>query len=71
MPLKVSEGEFFGRKYAIHEVKCTTEDIQKAWNNTFSELSNRVYQIDGRPAFERYSEEIISNPICKIYVPIK
>ncbi|WNS77798.1 GyrI-like domain-containing protein [Domibacillus sp. DTU_2020_1001157_1_SI_ALB_TIR_016] len=71
MPLKVNEGEFFGGKYAIHEVKCTTEDIQKAWNNTFSELSNRSYQIDGRPGFERYIKKIISNSICEICVPIK
>ncbi|WP_311316154.1 GyrI-like domain-containing protein [Domibacillus indicus] len=71
LPLKVSEDEFSGGKYAIHEVKHTAEDIQKAWTNIFSELSNGGYPIDDQPAFERYSREMLSNHICEIYVPIK
>lgn len=67
----VCENQFFGGKYAVCTVKHTAEDIQKAWREIFSYLSNCGYQIDEGPIFERYTGEMISNHFCEICVPIK
>ncbi|WCN39636.1 AraC family transcriptional regulator [Aneurinibacillus uraniidurans] len=66
----VDEREIFGGKYAIFKVKHTAEDIQKAWSEIFSELINYGYQIDARPIFERYMEEMVCDNYCEICVPI-
>lgn len=67
----VEESEFSGGKYAIFKVKHTAEDIQKAWSEIFSMLPNSGFQIDDRPIFERYIEEMVSNHYCEICIPIK
>ncbi|MGZ9586583.1 AraC family transcriptional regulator [Paenibacillus marinisediminis] len=67
----VSEGELLGGKYAIFKVKHTAKDIQNAWSEILSELSNCGYQIDDRPIFERYIGELVANHYCEICVPIK
>ncbi|MED4730903.1 GyrI-like domain-containing protein [Aneurinibacillus migulanus] len=67
----VDESELFGGKYAIFKVKHSAEDIQKAWDEIFSKLSNCGYQIEDRPIFERYIGEMVSNNYCEICVPIK
>lgn len=67
----VGESKLFGGKYAIFKVKHTAEDIQKAWSEIFSALSNYGYQIDARPIFERYIGEMVRDHYCEICVPIK
>ena len=67
----VEESELVGGKYAIFKVEHTAEDIQKAWSEIFSMLQNSDFQIDDRPIFERYIDEMVSNHFCEICVPIK
>ena len=67
----VDESELSGGKYAIYKVKHTAEDIQKAWGEIFSELSNCGYQINDQPIIERYIGEMTPNSYCEICVPIK
>ncbi|MGG3574074.1 GyrI-like domain-containing protein [Bacillus gobiensis] len=67
----VSESELPGGKYAIYKVKHTAEDIQKAWTEIFSELLNRGYQIDTKPIFERYIDDMVYSDCCEICVPVK
>lgn len=67
----IREQELSGGKYLIHEVKHTAEDIQKAYADIFSTLQDNGYQIDNKPIFERYVDDIVNNPYCEICVPIK
>lgn len=67
----INDGHLFGGKYAIYTVKHTAADVQKAWGEIFAKLAHAGYQIDGRPIFERYSEEMVANHYCEICVPIK
>ncbi|WP_041100433.1 AraC family transcriptional regulator [Bacillus badius] len=67
----VAESELPGGKYAIYQVKHTAKAIQQAWGAIFADLSNRGYQIDRRPMFERYREQMLSNHNCEICVPLK
>ncbi|ALC84319.1 MULTISPECIES: AraC family transcriptional regulator [Bacillus] len=67
----VSESELPGGKYAIYKVKHTAEDIQKAWTEIFSELLNSGYQIDTKPIFERYIDDMVYSDYCEICVPVK
>ncbi|MBO1513913.1 AraC family transcriptional regulator [Metabacillus bambusae] len=62
--------ELSGGKYLIYEVKHTAEDIQKAYAYIFSSLQNNGYQIDNKPIFERYTDDMINNPSCEICVPV-
>lgn len=67
----INEGHLSGGKYAVYTVKHTAEDVQKAWGEIFAKLAHDGYQIDDRPIFERYSEEMVANHYCEICVPIK
>ena len=62
-----------GGKYAVYKVKHTAEDIGKAWNDLFSAwLPESGYQVDDRPIFERYINNIDNNEITsEICIPVK
>jgi len=67
----VEEGELIGGKYATAKVKHTAEDIHHAWGEIFPILLSSGYQIDARPAYERYIEEMLLEHFCEICVPVK
>ncbi|NCG68295.1 DNA gyrase inhibitor [Bacillus coagulans] len=67
----IYEGELSGGKYLLYEVKHTAEDIQKAYADIFPSLQSNGYQIDNKPILEKYTGDMINNPYCEIYVPIK
>lgn len=67
----VFEGEISGGKHLIYEVKHTAEDIQEAYSNIFSSLQSNEYQLDNKPIMEKYNGDMINNPYCEIWVPIK
>ena len=72
----INNGRLPGGKYAMLRVDHTSEAIGKAWNDIFSVwLPDSGYQIDNRPAFERYigsSRDVKMEPdFCDICIPVK
>lgn len=67
----VEEMELDGGEYAVYKINHTTEDVQKAWCEIFSDLQQKGYIIDNKPTMERYSKDMIDNGYCEICVPIK
>lgn len=67
----VSEGNMAGGKYAVFKIDHTAEAVQKAWNDIFSILSSRGFQLDEtRPIIERYNVKLVNNHQCEICVPV-
>ncbi|RLL43680.1 DNA gyrase inhibitor [Oceanobacillus piezotolerans] len=67
----VCEGELYGGKHLIIQVKHTEEDMQKAYADIFPLLRNNGYQIDNRPIMERYTVDMVNNHYCEICVPVR
>ncbi|MGL4522976.1 MAG: GyrI-like domain-containing protein [Bacilli bacterium] len=64
----VKEGTIFGGKYAVYEVKHTTQDIANAYVAIFAALQSKEYEHNGHPIVEKYRGE---NEMCEICVPIR
>ncbi|MCP4132681.1 MAG: DNA gyrase inhibitor [bacterium] len=62
-----------GGKYAVCGVNHTAGDIGQAWNDLFSAwLPESGFQVDNRPLFERYLNDIECEEItCEICIPVK
>ncbi|WP_028551958.1 AraC family transcriptional regulator [Paenibacillus sp. UNC451MF] len=67
----ICDSTLSGGNYVICKVKHTSEDIQKAWVEIFPALQNSGYQIDNKPIYERYTNDMIYNDYCEICVPVK
>jgi DNA gyrase inhibitor GyrI len=67
----VKEGRISGGKYAVFLISHTSDAVQKAWLEIFSELSRQDYQMDGtRPILERYKARLVKEHYCEICVPV-
>lgn len=67
----INFGKIIGGKYCVFKISHTAEDMQKAWDEIFSELSKRDYESDDRrPIIERYAIQMINKHFCEICVPI-
>ncbi|WP_308463891.1 GyrI-like domain-containing protein [Clostridium mucosae] len=67
----IKMGKTSGGKYAVCTIDHKVEAVQRAWNEIFSVLFNRGYQIDiSRPIIERYAYKMLKNHKCEICVPI-
>lgn len=71
----LNEGQLPGGKYGVITVGHTPQAIGKAWQDIFTSwLPESGYQIDHRPAFERYSNQAgnsMGPEFCEICIPIK
>lgn len=67
----ICEGELAAGEYLVYKVKHTAEDIQIAYASIFPSLQGNGYQIDNKPILERYTEDMVNNHYCEIYVPVK
>lgn len=67
----INFGNTIGGNYCIFTINHTTDAIEKAWMEIFSELSKINCEPDYRkPIIERYSSKMISKDYCEICVPI-
>jgi DNA gyrase inhibitor len=67
----LEEGEFPGGEYAVFTVQHTAEDIQKLWAEIIPTLHSHGFQLENRPAFERYTSEMLMNHQCEVCLPVK
>lgn len=64
-------GSLRGGKYCVFKISHTTQAVQEAWNNLFSELLRLNCIMDeARPILERYSMQMVTNHFCEICVPV-
>ncbi|GAA0075877.1 GyrI-like domain-containing protein [Clostridium sp. CTA-5] len=67
----INFGKTIGGKYCVFKISHTTDAMQKAWLEIFSELAKRNYEFDDRrPILERYAMQMINKHYCEICVPI-
>jgi len=66
----IEEGEFSGGEYAVCTVEHTAEEVQKAWAGIFPALQQSGYQMDHKPAVERYTGKMIADGFCEICIPV-
>ncbi|MGD6844716.1 AraC family transcriptional regulator [Bacillus infantis] len=71
MDASMEEGEFPGGEYAVFQVQHTEEEIQKLWAEILPSLHNLGFQLDNRPAFERYTGAMLLNHQCEVCLPVK
>nr|WP_320025794.1 GyrI-like domain-containing protein [uncultured Acetobacterium sp.] len=68
---ELQKGTIAAGAYAVFEIDHTAEAMKKAWQELFSELSRRGYEIDNKkPVMERYAYKMVENHRCEICVPI-
>ena len=67
----ICESEFSGGEYAVHIVKHSADEIQRAWADLMSAIHQSEYRIDNKPIIEKYTGEMLNNDLCEICIPIR
>lgn len=67
----INTGRIIGGKYCVFKISHTSDAVNKAWTEIFSELAKINYEFDdSRPILERYTMKMINMHYCEICVPI-